>query len=191
MTTEIYLPASAPSNTRYGLVPRQPAVEGHTCLSVWFEDEVWYNKDVRAETRRQIEQVPGEGHILVGFSKSGSGALNIALDDPARYKAVVIFDSPLTYQELPPWNTAAFYDQEAWEEDLPVNRIDDIAALAETVRIIHIGGRAFCEDHSAFDQMLIDRQIPALFASRPHLAHHWDSGWVAEYVRQTIEQEFP
>ncbi|MDP7235410.1 MAG: hypothetical protein QGI34_01595 [Candidatus Latescibacteria bacterium] len=40
MATEIYLPASAPSNTRYGLVPQTPAVQGHACYSVAFEDEV-------------------------------------------------------------------------------------------------------------------------------------------------------
>ena len=191
MATEIYLPASAPSNTRYGLAPQKPAVQGHAYYSVTFEDEVWYNSEVRVEARRQIKQIPGSGHILVGFSKSGSGALNMALDDPTLYKAVVIFDSPLCHNDLPPWNTTAFYDQASWEEDLPLNRMDHIAALAKTVQIIHIGGHAFCKDHQAFDRMLSERQIPALFAPRPDLDHHWDSGWVAEYVRPSIEQEFP
>lgn len=187
MPAEIYLPASAPSNTRYGLVPQTPVIAGNTCVPVWFEDEVWYNEAVRSETRKQIARIPGSGHILIGFSKSGSGALNLALDDPDWYSAVVIFDSPLCHDTLPPWNTAAFYDQVSWEADLPVNRMDKVASLAESVRLIHIGGEAFCEDHKAFDRMLGEREIPASFAPRPDMTHHWDAGWVKEYVGQAVK----
>jgi hypothetical protein len=184
---EIYLPASAPDNHNFGKVPDAPAVPGNAILAVRFEKEVWYNKAWRAKTLEQIRPSLAEINLLIGFSKSGLGALNIAIDNPGMFHSVIIFDAPLMHQELPSWNTAEFYSQETWAEDLPQNRLSGLKELSDRAAIIHISGDNFAEDHQALHELLTAHDIRASFLARPQLLHSWESGWVQEALSLTAK----
>ena len=58
--------------------------------------------------------------MLVGFSKSGSGAISLALDRPELVRSVLVFDAPVDRWEQPGWGTEEFYDRASWEADLPM-----------------------------------------------------------------------
>ncbi len=181
-TLEIYLPATDPGNTTYGLVPSGPAVPGNSSLAVRFEQEVWYNRYWRKEVIASVSPGLLDRNILIGFSKSGCGALNIAIENPTLFDSVVIFDAPLSRREVPPWNTASFYNQRTWEEDLPETRIHEIARLSESTSILHIGGRAFNGEHQVFQERCDAAGIKCEYLNRHEYAHSWTSGWVREGV---------
>jgi len=181
---EIYLPASDPDNFGYGRVPSVPAIDGNSIFRVVFPKEVWYNREWRSRTVDQLKPAlcKNKANILVGFSKSGLGALNIAIENPSLFHSVIIFDAPLTHRILPPWNTSPFYSQSEWENDLPENRLEEVRKLSLNTKIIHVGGASFPQDHVEFDRMLEEHGIERHFQPRPTLAHSWESGWVREAV---------
>ena len=151
-------------------------------LPVRFDKEVWYNGHYRAETVNQIRLAGIAGPcVLVGFSKSALGAINIALENPKLFQAVLIYDAPLALVQVPPWNTADFYSQTQWANDLPINKIPGIRGLLGTVKLRHIGGTAFSPQHDRFDQALGPIPKNYEYFREPFMAHHWDSGWLSKY----------
>ena len=64
-------------------MPATPAISGNNIFNVTFEKEVWYNREWRKQTIAQIKPALCDRNILIGFSKSGLGALNEALNIPA------------------------------------------------------------------------------------------------------------
>lgn len=184
--TEIYLPASAPENLSYGQVPSRALFKGNGHFAVRFEIEVWYNKFWRRETVEQIAPYLTRTNILIGFSKSGLGAMNIARENPGMFDTVLIFDAPLMHLRLPPWNTSDFYTQETWERDLPQNNMESISELCGQTRIVHVGGQAFHEDHVAF-QALSERTLTACeHHHHPEYSHSWTSGWVEQALESVL-----
>ena len=179
---EIYLPASAPDNLEFGKIPDTPAIAGNTLINVKFAKEVWYNQEWRKKAIAQFLPVLDKNNILIGFSKSGLGALNIAMENPTMFHAVIIFDSPLMYQKLPAWNTSPFYSQLTWEDDFVGNRLNKIKSLSDNTKIIHIGGAHFHKDHKIFHNLLKAHDIQHYYLSRPQLSHNWGSGWLFESV---------
>ncbi len=179
---EIYLPASSPDNFRFGKVPEAPIVAGNDIFRVKFAKEIWYNPEWRKETMSQISPYLRQTNILIGFSKSGLGALNIAIDNPGLFHSVIIFDSPFMHKGFPLWNTADFYTLATWKKDLAENRLDDIKSLSCNTKIIHIGGANFHRDHEAFHRLLNTHNIPQKYISCPQFAHGWASGWLTENI---------
>jgi len=101
---EIYLAATNPDEDRYGFMPQKPSCPDNDILSIQFPYEVWYNEEWRDTTMRIIRPKLRTKNILIGFSKSGLGALNIAIENPGIFHAVVIFDSPLMHQDSNSFN---------------------------------------------------------------------------------------
>jgi pimeloyl-ACP methyl ester carboxylesterase len=183
MMNLVLLPATDPDDPRYGTMPERIAgypgvVLGH----VRFPHVVWYNQAVREQALQQINALPLSPIVLVGFSKSGLGAWNIARTLPGRVEATIIFDAPVIRAELPPWGTGPFYaDNEAWLADLPIRHVAEFkAALPAQHRLILISGANFHSEMMALSQALNDTGVEHTFLPRPHLKHHWSSGWIEE-----------
>ena len=122
-------------------------LEGLDCEELRFERQVWYNQAVRDEAWQRISSKGfADYNILVGFSKSGLGPLNIALEHPDAFQASLVFDSPVCRQTLPPWETEAFYQQSTWAEDLPLHKVEAIAALSQRLQLVLISGELFAEE---------------------------------------------
>jgi S-formylglutathione hydrolase FrmB len=175
---EIYLAATHPDEARYGFMPKKPCCPDSDILKIQFPYEVWYNEEWRDTTMKIIRPELRAKNILIGFSKSGIGALNIAIDNPDTFHSVVIFDAPLMHQDSSDFNLKKFYSQETWESDQPSNKIEKIKLLAQNTEIIHISGGGFSEQHKLFQKMLEANEIPQKFIHMPEIKHHWDSGWV-------------
>jgi pimeloyl-ACP methyl ester carboxylesterase len=179
----VLLPATAPGDTTYGTMPERLAACPQAVLHhVRFPTLVWYNAEVRRQAIAQIAALPARRVILVGFSKSGLGAWNIARSLPERVAGTLIFDAPTGRQDLPSWGTAPFYaDHAAWLEDLPARTIAAFRdAMPPEHRLVLISGAAFHADMQDLAARLTQAGVPHLFLPRPTLRHHWNSGWLEE-----------
>lgn len=178
----VFLPATDPADRRFGDIPRTLALPHAVGVHVVrFDRQVWYNAAVRKEARAQIAGFGPEAVILVGFSKSGLGAISLFLEIPEHVSALVVFDAPVAHRSLPPWGAEAFYDQESWLADLPLSHCDRLKErLTCGKRLILISGANFHQDMAAFSRALTEAGVGHVFLPRPHLAHHWNSGWIEE-----------
>lgn len=183
MLNVVLLPATDPADDRYGQAPdRLDGCPDAVFHHIRFPSMVWYNADVRRQAIAQIEALALPPVILIGFSKSGLGAWNIARAIPGRIAATIIFDAPVARDELPPWGTAPFYDGDcAWQADLPLRTIAEFqAAMPATHRLVLVSGASFHAEMARFAEALAASGLPHTFLPRPHLSHDWQSGWIEE-----------
>ncbi|MGJ3242443.1 MAG: GNAT family N-acetyltransferase [Opitutales bacterium] len=159
------LPATDPVDATYGVTPDAPLGPAWPALPVRFDRVVWYPPAMRSRAMGQILPHIARDTVLIGFSKSGLGALNLALDHPGLFRWVILFDAPLMRPEAPPWDDChAFYDLAAWAADQPANRLPDLKELTESgTRLLHLSGRGFHDEHVAFQDLLDREGIPATF----------------------------
>lgn len=187
----VFLPATEPSDGMYGEVPDK--IEGFLDASihtVQYPHLVWYNFRVRDEAIAQIRAFNVSPVILVGFSKSGLGAWNIARAIPDLISGTIIFDAPVARESLPPWGTAPFYrDDESWQQDLPLRTVRSFrSVMPETHRLVLISGAGFHDEMCQLSNELTRVGSRHSFLSRPHLKHHWNSGWIGEGLNELVEQ---
>lgn len=183
----VFLPATEPDDETYGRIPDRIAVcPGATIRAVHFPTLVWYNAAVRREAIAQIRAMGDEPVTLVGFSKSGLGAWNIARVIPDRVAATVIFDAPMVRLQKPPWGTDPFYaDDAAWQMDVPALTIPEFrAAVPAAHRLVLISGANFHDEMVAMAGALTAQGVSPVFLPRPDLRHHWNSGWLEEGLRR-------
>ena len=179
----VFLPATEPGDLTYGEPPRLIATHPEARLHhVSFPRMVWYNRRICQQAIVQIRALKARGVVLVGFSKSGLGAWNIARAIPRLVRRTVIFDAPVARASLPPWETAAYYaDDAAWQEDLPIRGVDAFrAAMPATHSLVLISGAAFHDEMLALSRALAQAGAAHTFLARPGRPHHWNSGWIEE-----------
>ena len=179
----VLLPATDPEERRYGVMPeRLDAFPTAVLHHVRFQTMVWYNTAVRENAVAQIEAFGLSSLVLIGFSKSGLGAWNIARALPERVAATVIFDAPVTLERRPGWKADDFYaDDAAWQADLPCRLVTEFkAAMPATHKLILISGAAFHPAMARLSSLLADALVPHTFLARPAMPHHWQAGWIDE-----------
>ena len=187
----VILPATAPGDETYGTIPREIAgYPGFSVRQVCYPSQVWYNDDVRQQALAQIRAWGVAPVVLVGFSKSGLGAWNLARAIPDIVSATIIFDAPVVREQLPPWGTDAFYASDAeWQRDLPANTIQSfVSAMPASHQLVLISGDVFHEEMLTFSQALDEAGLTHTFLPRPHMKHHWNSGWIEEGLNALLEQ---
>jgi pimeloyl-ACP methyl ester carboxylesterase len=179
----VFLPATDPADGTFGVIPDRLAGPSQGSVhAIRFPSMVWYNEPVRREAIAQIEALNLTSLVLVGFSKSGLGAWNLARAMPDRVVATVIFDAPVAQERRPKWRAEEFYaDDTAWLEDLPCRHVPEFkAALPDPHKLILISGEKFHREMSRLSFLLADTDTAHTFLSRPGLKHHWQSGWIEE-----------
>lgn len=179
----VFLPATDPNDARYGVAPAR--LKGFSRLAfhhVRFPTMVWYNAAVRQAAMAQIKALGLPALVLVGFSKSGLGAWNIARALPECVAATVIFDAPATLERRPGWKAEDFYaDDAAWQADLPCRLVPEFkAAMPAAHRLVLVSGAAFHPAMSRLSNLLADATVPHTFLARPAMPHHWQAGWIEE-----------
>lgn len=189
MMNLIFLPATEPGDETYGTVPER--IEGFPAASihpVQYPTMVWYNGAVRREAVAQISSLDKTPVTLIGFSKSGLGAWNIARTIPERVTCTIIFDAPVARDILPPWGTAPFYANDtAWQEDLPIRTIPAFqAVMPKEHLLVLISGANFHDEMCALSQELSRHDVPHVFLPRPDLKHHWQSGWIEAGLNEMV-----
>lgn len=183
------LPATDPSDTSFGLADAElAALELETCRveRIVFAQLVWYNAAVRAEVFAQIAaceegQPSPPRRYVVGFSKSGCGALNLLLDRPDFFAGALIFDAPFFNEAIDRWQIDCFYESpEALYVDTAQGREAEWASLAG-VEITLVAGENFKADTARLAQGLQALGLNCRAELSQPLLHRWDSGWLTRF----------
>jgi pimeloyl-ACP methyl ester carboxylesterase len=175
----LILPAEHPDHQRCGDIPSSvPGLEEVPVNTLHYPRMTWYDDADLTEAERQILALGAVPLILIGFSKSGPGALRLALLRPERVAGLVLFDFPT------PSLTPAMNDLCPHEHSNSDNATRIVAALkirlSPSCQILIISGNTFAAETSAFASLLVRHDVPNHFRARPAAAHRWDSGWLEE-----------
>jgi pimeloyl-ACP methyl ester carboxylesterase len=190
MVNLVFLPATDPGDETFGMMPNQiPDYPDAALRQVCYPTMVWYNESIRQEAIAQIRRWDVSRVVLIGFSKSGLGAWNIAREIPDRISATIIFDAPVARDQLPPWGTKAFYtDDAAWQKDLPLRTVEAFAAaVTKAHRLVLIPGNNFRNEMRALSQALSQIKHEHIFLDCPEMRHHWNSGWIEKGLNELLE----
>jgi hypothetical protein len=133
------------------------------------------------------------GHLLLGFSKSGWGAVSLLLRHPDLFERTAAWDAPFMMHQLGKYGTTPIFGSEAVldEYELPVaikNRAEP--ELLEN-RLIVTGYGGFRSEHEKFHALLEARGIEHVYLDGPKRKHDWHSGWVAETVELLFAKPEP
>ena len=188
MLNLVFLPVTAPGDMTYGSVPKEIAGQDAVIRDVSYPGLVWYNASVREEAIKQIRNWEISSLVLVGFSKSGLGAWNIAREIPGLVRATIIFDAPVG-RETPAWEIDTFYcDATSWQADLPMRTVQAFAdSLPQSHQLVLVSGDGYHEEMSSLSLELNTAGLDHVFLPRPHMKHHWNSGWIEEGVNALVD----
>ncbi|MCX8038856.1 MAG: hypothetical protein N3D11_17770 [Candidatus Sumerlaeia bacterium] len=127
--------------------------------------------------------------LLLGFSKSGWGAVSLMLRRPELFHAAAVWDAPLMvaapnrYGMAPIFETQANFDRYY----LPRRLQESADVLRGRKRLALFGYDNFRADMSEFHKRLVELHIPHDFADGPRQKHHWDGGWVARCIDSLVQ----
>ncbi len=133
--------------------------------------------------------VPDSGkRLLVGFSKSGFGALAMILRHPDLFHAASVWDAAtLLTCGIPHYMRDIIGDEANYEryrlDKLFIKAGDDFRAQ---MRIALHGYGEWREDMVAAHELLADFGIAHEYLDGPERPHRWDSGWVAGAVASLV-----
>jgi hypothetical protein len=126
-----------------------------------------------------------EGRYLVGFSKSGLGALSLFLRNPEKFHKVAVFENWFgqpTEEQWNNWGFAECYGTRANFNDYdPQHLIDlrkDLLAVGPTRLCVLGGGPGLRLGVDSLMSLLTDRKIPHTEIWNRTMGHTWTSGWL-------------
>jgi len=190
----VFLPATEPDDRTFGTIPTRIRGRDHVrAHQVRFRTMVWYSRPVRDDAIGQILALGVSPIVLIGFSKSGLGAWNIAMELPQRVAATVIFDAPVAAETSQPWNLSPFYrDREEFLADLPIRRVAEYARVMPAAHpLVLVAGEQFHDQMGRLSAVLREAGIAHEFLARPGMKHHWRSGWIEEALDRALGRPGP
>lgn len=141
--------------------------------------------------KRYPVQADAHGRLLLGFSKSGWGAVSLLLRNPDVFYRAAAWDSGVRV-DTGPMEEADRVKRIAREFGSPENfeayRLSNLIqkrgeALGNQARLFYInteGKRA--SGGAELHQLLVDCGIPHRYLMEPYRKHAWDSGWIPEAI---------
>lgn len=123
--------------------------------------------------------------LLVGFSKSGFGALSMLLRHPERFRAAAVFDAPLLMAEPGKYGSGEIYGTKKNFEGYAIGgllerRAATMAGSGERVALL--GYDNFRADMAGAHDLMERLGIRHRYENSVRRAHHWGSGWMEEAV---------
>lgn len=172
------------------------------CVTMSFDTVPWYGAHATDKTKRHADYIKSvvvplieksfpttgkpEDRLLLGFSKSGWGAVSLLLRDPDFWGSACAWDAPLMMDEknLKFASRNHFGTPEAAAPYVPTTLVCQRAEqLAKgPIRLTIIGHDNFAKDTESFHKLLDSLQIPHRYDNTIKFKHHWNSGWVAKAV---------
>ncbi|MFA6110220.1 MAG: hypothetical protein WDA75_15760 [Candidatus Latescibacterota bacterium] len=178
----VFLPATTPEDRTYGAIPQHLAGYPEVCVhAIRFPRVVWYNRGIRDQAVAQIQELALDSFILVGFSKSGLGAWNLAREIPDRVAGTLIFDAPVASDDWRRWGDEFYQDDAAWQRDLPLRAVrQERQPWPPAPGLVLVSGEAFHDQMAALAVALTAAGVRHTFIPHPDMPHHWNAGWIEE-----------
>ncbi len=176
------------AHNRYGVI----------CVSMAFDTVPWYgshatDKKIRHDDYIKLVIVPlieksfpasqePKDRLLIGFSKSGWGAVSLLLRNLNFFGAACSWDAPLMMDEKNlKWGSAKhFGTPEQAAPHVPVTLVKQQAAelTGKPARLAITGFNLYGADTKAFHKLLEEQKVPHLYDDTLKFKHHWESGWL-------------
>ena len=165
-----------------------------------FSQMPWYADHPRDKTVRQesyllkvvvpwIEahypaRAQASGRLLLGFSKSGWGALSLLLRHPDLFGRAAAWDAPLMLGKPGKYGSAEIFGTQENFDAYSISKLleRDAALLQAGKRLGLFGYGNFREDHLAASALMRRLKIDFVSKDGPERKHEWTSGWVPEAV---------
>jgi len=184
---------------------------GVICVSMEFDTVPWFgshatNPKIRhdehlmkvvvpmIEARYPVSREPAD-RLLLGFSKSGWGAVSLLLRHPDFFGRACSWDAPMMMDQtdLRYGSAKHFGTPEHAEAYAPVNLVEKEAArfVDRPVRIALLGYDAFRPHVDRFHELLKTLRVPHHFANSERHKHHWESGWVSKALALMFGRHTP
>jgi hypothetical protein len=139
------------------------------------------------------EQVPlrAPRRLLVGFSKSGFGAVSLLLRHPDVWEAAATWDAPLMEHSPDRFAMAGAFGDQAGYEPYHIARLvaERASDLRGPARLGLAGYGNFRDEMTAAHALLERLGIAHEYRDGPERAHDWHSGWLAEAVDALIRMD--
>jgi hypothetical protein len=177
------------------------------CITPAFSATPWYNNHAtdpqRQDEKHFLETVlpfveaeyplrqDADGRLLLGFSKSGWGAISLLLKYPEMFGKVAVWDTGIRADTGPLEETDRNQRvQDFWgsAENFERYRLSNLvkihgSKLGPETRLLYyvpVGNRAL--GGARFHQFLVEKNIPHRYVFEPRRRHSWESGWMPEAV---------
>ena len=141
---------------------------------------------------QRLSTVPGpEGRLLLGFSKSGWGALSLILLNPAVFGYAASWDAPLSWstEEMDGrFNSGRQYGSlENYQHHHPVLAARrDPEPFRHRARLVVLGRSVWHQDNRFYHEVLTDLGIPHHFDDDLCFPHDWHPGWVGPALEALV-----
>lgn len=139
-----------------------------------------------------------QGRLLIGFSKSGWGAISLLLRNPQTFHRAAAWDTgiridmgPITDQERSARIARDFGSRENFEQyrlSASLRRRGHL--LGEEPRLFYYnteGKRAM--GGAALHRLMVELNIRHRYVLEPQRRHRWDSGWIPEAVQFLVTDQ--
>jgi len=211
LPTLFVLPVEAGRGTRWGDGVREVArADLHNTYRLivvgpTFSDLPWYadhpsDLEVRQESYLVETVLPWleehyplarhdrDGRLLLGFSKSGWGALSLLLRHPDKFARAAAWDAPLMLEAPGRYGSGPIFGTaENFSHYHLAARIESAGELlGSEPRLIHLGYGNFRTEHRRMEELLLQHDVPHVYQDGPQREHHWNSGWLADAVRLLV-----
>jgi 20S proteasome alpha/beta subunit len=135
-----------------------------------------------------FDQSGTDKNLLIGFSKSGYGALDLLLKDPSVFDAAAAFDFPAditNYDQGGSSSTENYGTQANFEDNYELSNsfVDAQKAPFTTQdRILISEGETLGSEVADFDSLLTSQGVMHTTLNQTNDAHSWTSGWLPNAV---------
>jgi hypothetical protein len=138
-----------------------------------------------------------EGRLLIGFSKSGWGALTLLLRNPDVFGKAVGWDIGIRLDagDLEPSKIKERMERDfGTKENFEKYRISTLVRekghqLGAEARLFYYNAEGNRGPGGAkIHQLMIDLGIPHRYLYEPKRKHRWDSGWIPEAVNFIVDK---
>ncbi len=118
--------------------------------------------------------------FLLGFSKSGWGAMNILISHAYLIDGILIWDAPLSTRGIEKWGMQQIFgNEDNFNNNYFLLRENGIKHEALKNKIIIIGGYDYFEDSSIeFLDLLDENEIEYFHDNTLSYPHKWDKNWI-------------
>ncbi len=130
--------------------------------------------------------------LLLGFSKSGWGAVSLLVRHPALFESAAAWDAPLMVEDVDRYDMKDVFGTKAYFADeyyLP-NLLRQQAPLLEKRKRLALLGHALFEDQMKRSHALLSElKIPHHHAATASTEHKWDAKWMNAAVSELIKMK--
>lgn len=131
--------------------------------------------------------------LLLGFSKSGWGAMAMLLRHPDLFRAACAWDAPLMMDAPGRYNSGVVFPSRECFQGYGIPHLleRNAAAFRPAARIALSGCSGFCNDMRQAHDLLGRLGVPHIYIDRTRPVHAWDGGWVEESVDLLVAMTEP